>query len=382
MRPVHEEKLKDVNSAKSDDLLFSQRSSYAPSQPGEVRIGPILAIPAVLTARGIRPDLAFARAGIDGKLFRDPESRLPLEAVGRLLDICAALTRCPHFGLLVGERFNLDAFGAIGALMRNSTNVNHALGVLLRHLYLHDRRASAVLLAPDKSSVLLGYSIFRHGMPGSDQIYDAAITIAYKIVRELCGPSFTPLQIQFAHGRPGNVAPFAHLFRSNVLFDADLSGVVVDASWLSRPIKGADADLCKRLEKAILDAGADCPKSFAERVECAIHQLVPTGPTSAEAIGHLLAISERTLRRRLKDEGKSLQELINQTRYDLARQLLSNTQMPVSKIAAALQFGDPNAFSRAFRTWAGLSPTQWRSLELKRGEEARPTTTTSSEKRI
>jgi AraC-like DNA-binding protein len=369
----------DMNSANSDDLLSPQRSSYAPSQTGEVRIGPILAIPAVLTAHEIRPDLAFARAGIDGKLFRDPESRLPLEAVGRLLDICVALTRCPHFGLLVGERFNLDAFGAIGALMRNSTNVNQALGVLLRHLHLHDRGASPVLLAPDKSSVMLGYSIFRHGMPGSDQIYDAAITIAYKIVRELCGPSFTPLQIQFAHGRPANVAPFAHLFRSNVVFDADLSGVVVDASLLSRPMKGADADLRIRLEKAILDAEADCPMSFADRVECAIHQLVPTGPASAEEICHLLAISERTLRRRLKDEGKSLQELFNQTRYALARQLLSNTRMPVSKIAAALQFGDPNVFSRAFRAWAGLSPTQWRSLELKRGEEARSTTTTSSE---
>jgi AraC-like DNA-binding protein len=137
------------------------------------------------------------------------------------------------------------------------------------------------------------------------------------------------------------------------VFDADLSGVVVDASWLSRPMKGADVDLRKRLEKAILDAEADCPMSFAERVECAIHQLVPTGLISADAIGHLLAISERTLRRRLMDEGKSLQELINETRYDLARQLLSNTRMPVSKIAAALQFVDPNAFSRAFRTWAG-----------------------------
>jgi hypothetical protein len=78
-----------------------------------------------------------------------------------------------------------------------------------------------VLLAPDKSSVLLGYSIFRHGMPGSDQIYDAAITIAYRIVRELCGPSFTPLQVQFAHGRPGNVV--ASLTRSG-------------AMWCSTPI--------------------------------------------------------------------------------------------------------------------------------------------------
>ena len=61
-------------------------------------------------------------------------------------------------------------------------------------------------------------------------------------------------------------------------------------------MKGADADLRIRLEKAILDAEADCRMSFADRVECAIHQLVPTGPASAEEICHLLAINERTLR--------------------------------------------------------------------------------------
>jgi AraC-like DNA-binding protein len=359
-----------------------QRWSYMYSEPGSVRIGPIFALPDVLKARGVRPDLAFARAGVDGQLFRDPESRLPIEAAGRLLNICADLTQCPHFGLLVGERFSLEGFGPIGALMRNSAYVSDALGVLLRHLHLHDRGASPVLLAPDKSSVLLGYSVFRPGLPGSDQIFDGAIAIAYKIMRELCGSSFVPRHVQFAHARPDNVAPFARLFRCDVVFDVDLSGIVIDAPWLSRPMDGADAELRKNLEKAVLDAEAKCPMTVAERVECAIHQLVPTGPATAEAIAALLAFSTRTLKRRLRGEGTSLQGLFNQTRYDLARQLLSNTHMPVSRISAALQYGDPNIFSRAFRSWAGLSPTQWRSLEMKRRQEGYETSTILPEKLV
>jgi AraC-like DNA-binding protein len=63
----------------------------------------------------------------------------------------------------------------------------------------------------------------------------------------------------------------------------------------------------------------------------------------------------------LSEEGTSLQQLINQTRFDLAQQLLQNTGLPVSEIASALQYADPNAFSRAFRNWANLSPSQWRA---------------------
>jgi hypothetical protein len=129
---------------------------------------------------------AFARAGVDLRLFHDPDNRLLLESVGRLLETCAALTGCDHFGLLVGE------------LMRHSATVGDALRVLLRHLHLQDRGAAPLLLAPDRFSVILGYSVLRHGVPGTNHILDAAIAIAFKILRALCGPAYTPLQVEFA----------------------------------------------------------------------------------------------------------------------------------------------------------------------------------------
>ena len=103
--------------------------------------------------------------------------------------------------------------------------------------------------------------------------------------------------------------------------------------------------------------------TFGERLESALHQLVLSGDASTEAICRQFAISERTLRRRLAEEGKGLQQFINQTRYELARQLLSNTRLSVANIGAALHYADPNAFSRAFRNWAGASPRQWRALD-------------------
>ena len=328
---------------------------------GDVRIGPVLSIPAVLTELGVRPQLAFSQAGIDPELFQNLDSRVRYDAVARLLDVCAALTGCPHFGLLVGERFELKSLGAVGYLMRNSATVGDALRSLVRYLHLYDRGAAPVLLAPDSSFVTLGYSVYRHDTPAATQVYDVVMAIAYRMVRELCGPLWKPVRVQFSHGRPRSAAPYRRVFRSPVSFDAGISGIVFASSWLRRPIEGADGALHAILANAIRAAEANGPMSFGDQVQGALYQLVLNGTASAGAVAHLFAIHERTLRRRLAEEGTGLHQLVNRTRFELAQQLLRNTGLPVSEIAAALQYADPNAFSRAFRNWAKLSPTQWRA---------------------
>ena len=99
---------------------------------------------------------------------------------------------------------------------------------------------------------------------------------------------------------------------------------------------------------------------FAEQVECALPGFVLNGATSADDVARFFGIHQRTLRKRLRQDGTNLQKLVDRTRFGLARQLLLDTELPVMEIAAALHYSDPNVFSRAFRNWAGASPRQWR----------------------
>ena len=337
------------------------RTAINVSGPGDVRIGPVLAIPDVLSGLGVSPHKAFAQAGFDPRLFDDADNRVSLDALGNLVEICAALTNCAHFGLLVGERFELKGFGPLGYLMKNSATVGDALRSLLLHLHLHDAGGAPLLLAPDASCVILGYTIYRHGTRGVDLVLDAVVAIAHRILVELCGPAWMPLRVQFSHSQPEDVAAWRRVFGPNLSFGAEVSGVVFDASWLARPVEGADATLHAVLARAIRREQTHGALSVADQVERALPQMLLSGMASAPAVARLFSIHERTLRRRLAAEGKSLQQLINQSRFELAQQLLSNTTLPVSEIAAALRYDDPNVFSRAFRGWAGLSPTQWRA---------------------
>ena len=340
------------------------RSSRSPvGGSGDVRIGPILAIPATLSALSVQPAHAFAQAGIDPRLFRDSESRMTFEALGRLLEVCVALTGCPHFGLTVGARFDLKDLSTLGHLMRHSPTVREALCALMLNLHLQDRAAAVVLLTPDPSSVVLGYSLYRHDSPATVQIQDAAIAIGYRMLGELCGPGWKPLRVQFSHGKPASAAPYRRLFRSHVMFDAEVSGIAFDSSWLERTIDGADTTLHANLSKAIRRRIAGGAPGFVEQVQAALHQMLLGGAASSETVARLFAIHPRTLRRRLKDEGTSLTQLTTQARFELARHLLRHTELSVTEISVALQYADPNVFSRAFRSWANLSPTQWRARE-------------------
>ena len=334
---------------------------------GEVRIGPVAAIPDLLRKFGVTPSLPFVRAGVPLHAFKSPENRIAFDALGRLLAECSTATACDHFGLLVGDCFELEGLGAIGYLMRNSATVGEALRALLLHLYLHDRGAVPILINMDSSYVLLGYSIYRHGTTGTAHLYDVAIAIGYRVLRAICGASWKPAHVQFSHAQPRDARPYRRILGPNVRFDAEVSGIVFAASWLDRAIPGADSNLRELVMSAIQQIRANSTMSFADIVRGALHQMVLGGTSSAESVALLFGIHERTLRKRLTAEGTSLQQLVSQTRFELAKQLLENTRLPISEIAAALHFADAAVFSRAFRGWSKTSPRDWRA---RRGRKA------------
>ncbi|MCB2020465.1 MAG: AraC family transcriptional regulator [Burkholderiaceae bacterium] len=331
------------------------------SAPGEVRIGPLRALPTVLREWGVEPQRAFARAGVDPGLFDDAESRMPFEALSRLLDICSKLSGCAHLGLLVGERFDLRAFGPLGQLMRNCPTLGDALHCLLHNLYLLDHAATVLLLKVETGRVLLGYSIYRHGSAAALQVLDAAIAVGYRLLAELGGRRWQPVRVQLAHGRPRSVEAFRAVFGPHLVFNAEVSGIVFDADWLGQGIAGADATLHAQLSQALRDAESASAVRFSDRVQSVLHQMLLGSEISTAAVAQHFGLHERGLRRRLAAEGESLQQLVGRTRFELARQLLRNTGLQVTQIGLALGYEDANAFSRAFHRWAQCSPTQWRA---------------------
>lgn len=105
----------------------------------------------------------------------------------------------------------------------------------------------------------------------------------------------------------------------------------------------------------------DADTTAAERVRAALLELLPAGDSSMEAVSNELAVSTRTLQRRLKGEGTSFQEVLNNTRESLARHYLSNSDLPAGEISFLLGYEDQHSFYRAFNAWTGLTPMRARA---------------------
>lgn len=101
--------------------------------------------------------------------------------------------------------------------------------------------------------------------------------------------------------------------------------------------------------------------SITERVRALLLELLPGNSAGVDVVAGRLAMSRRTLQRRLEEEGESFRSLLNGTREKLARHYLKSTSMPAGEIAFLLGFDDPNSFYRAFHEWTGQTPDSVRN---------------------
>ena len=345
----------------ASESVPTSRQTPAHSTPSHVRIGPISALPSILVELGVPPQPVFEKAGVELRTFGNPDTRIAFESLGRLLVESVAASGREDVALLTGARFALQDLDALGQLMRHSATVGDALQALLLHLNLYDRGAAPLLLELEPDNVLLGYSVYRNGVPGIALVYDAAVAIAYRLLGELCGPQWKSSRVQFSHRQPGDAGPYRRLFGRQVEFNTDVSGIVFASSWLGEPIAGANADMRRLLAATLQRQWNEGASNFPDQVRAALPQLILSGSATAEAVADLYGIHERTLRKRLGASKAQFRHLIGQARFELAQQLLANTHLPMAQVALALHYATPAVFSRAFRAWANMSPTDWRA---------------------
>ncbi len=327
--------------------------------PGTVRMAALAGVPAVLRDHGIDPSQMLAALDLPQDLFDDLENRMSYRAGGLLLQRCAEATGCEHFGLLVGQHATASTLGTLGELAQRARTVRAAIGGVIAHLHLQTRGGIPTHTVGD-SHATFGYALYLRDMPGTAQAYDLVLAFEFNILRAVCGPRWGPSEVLFSHGMPKDVTPYQSLFGCRLEFDADRSELVFNKHWLDQPPMGADPDRHRQLLLVMLEQERDAPEELLFRVRATLRRMVSHGHATEGLLSNLLSVPERSLRRLLDHQGTSFRELLEDARYEVARQLLVDTDMSTADIATSLGYADPSAFSRAFRRWTGSPPAAWR----------------------
>ena len=338
---------------------MSNRTRKRQARPATLRVGGAAEILAVLQGFGVDPDEVLTAAGIDPDLFADPDNLITYAARDRLFRQCVSRTGCQYFGLLVGQRMNLKALGLVGLLMRTSPNAGRALVSIVNLLHLHSQGA-VMALRVDEDVAMLTYDAFEPGLEATDQTGAGAVAMMLNVMRTLCGPDFRPIEASFGHRRPADIEPFRKFFKVPLYFDAEHYALVFSRDWLDVRPPGADDELQQLLQKQVDVLESRYSLAFPDQVRQVLRSALVTGYFSESEIAALFSMHSHTFRRRLDASATSFHELVDECRFEMAREMLLNTSLSVSEISASMGYSRASSFIRAFRRWSGVTPGEWR----------------------
>lgn len=327
-----------------------------------LRIGATMGVPLIIRRLGFNPGEVLSDGGFDVSLFDDPDNTMSYADRGRLMAHCAAKTGCDHFGLLVGGCGGLKSLGLVGLLMKYSPDVLAALNNLVRYFHLRAHGASASLEV-DGDAVILGYQILRGGTQGNDQVGDAAVAIMFNLLGELCGSGWTPTEIWTMHRKPDNIEPYREFFKARLRFNAEQYAIVFRASWLRRPLPEVDTDVRRLLQQQIDLLAVRHGDDFPEQVRAVLRAALLNGHANADQVAALFSMHTRTFSRRLHRYGVGYQRLVDESLFEVARQMLEDSDLDISQVALTLHYSEARSFIRAFRRWSGETPARWRARQ-------------------
>jgi AraC-like DNA-binding protein len=173
-----------------------------------------------------------------------------------------------------------------------------------------------------------------------------------------------PQQFSISHYRSEGTSEMARFVGTKVEFGADADEFALNLDVRELPLIHSDPylnDLLLKYCEAALADRRDGMSPLRTRVENTISSLLPHGRVLVEDVARSLGMSERTLARKLSDEGLKFTEILQQLRRDLAVRYLDDRKLHVSKIAWLLGFREVSAFTHAFKRWTGKTPRQLRT---------------------
>jgi AraC-like DNA-binding protein len=180
-------------------------------------------------------------------------------------------------------------------------------------------------------------------------------------MRALCGLHWAPLEVSFSHNKPEDLTPYRRFFGVPLRFNGERTAIIFSKSWLATVPPESNAGLHRELQRQIAAQELRQPDTHSEQIRRALRTLVVTGGATESQISELLSVPSRTLRRSLSSEGTTFRALLEEVHFEVARQLLADSEMATSEIAATLCYSDASAFTRAFRRWTNLPPAAWRA---------------------
>jgi AraC-like DNA-binding protein len=327
-----------------------------------VSVHMVRAILAAAGERGLSPPELCARFGLLPEVLADDGGRVPAAAVLSLWEFVPGACDDEAFGLHLGERMPVPPHPVLGYAMRHSATFGDALACFFRYQRLVQNAARCeIALTADIARITIERAPGVGPLPR--QVVEHGFAATVSLGRQLTrSADLAPRAVFFAHRAPADVREHERIFRAHVHFEAGETAIEFGRVDFERPLDSADPALRRVLEDYARTLASDIPATagLASSVRRALHDALHGGRPDLASVARSLRMSQRTLQRRLREEGTSHQRLLDEERARLARHYVGQSSLSLQEIAFLLGFSDQPAFHRAFQRWTGEAPGQFR----------------------
>jgi len=309
-----------------------------------------------LEARNIDPTLVFRSAGVDPAGLGVPGKRISTRTSLRLMRTVEGLVADPALGLDVARHANATALHALGYAWLASSSLGEAFRRFARYARVVSELWS-MRIEESSDGVRISFVFPPDEARRPDWLYDWLVAGAVRLSRLICGDAFKPLEVALVRERPPDAAPFDQYFRAPLLWGASQATLLCSIEDWRRSIPTGHPEVAAVNERVALDYLARLDRDdTVTQVRQRIRDSLPSGVPSQAEVARALALSRRTLARRLEEAGTSFTGLLDETRRALAEQYLRRTDYSVAEVAYLVGFAEASSFNRAFRRWTGHSP--------------------------
>ncbi|WP_166253130.1 AraC family transcriptional regulator [Marinobacter salicampi] len=315
----------------------------------------------LLRTGGVDEQALLLRVGLDPARLRSTELRVSQSQASEFMTRAIIESGEPGLGMMLASELKLPLHGALGTAVMSSKTLGEALDLMSRFLTLRSPNLNIIQGREGNQAVFQMVGGTELG-PLHSFALDATLFGCIVMGTQLVGTPIPGACVRRRGPEPAYFGRFRHRVPVPVLYNEADDAIVIPLDSLSAPLRFSNEQLAatsraqceEALRKLTEDAG------FSVRVRRVIETSHPFPPKLAR-VANTLFVSERTLKRRLQEENKSFQHLVDKVRLERAGELLQGTRMNLSQIADSLGYADAANFTRAFKRWTGISPSQYRT---------------------
>ncbi len=310
-------------------------------------------------SEGLTSEALLAGSGISPADLARPDPRI---TTSQEMQVCAnAVALREEIGLELGRRMHVSAYGMLGYALLSSATFGDALRLALHYPAL---LGTLFHLQLKDDGERIWFSASHYTDSPTLAVFNAELCMtSLKIIcDDLLGHPLPLLAARFAHGAPSYRDGYGETFDCPLQFDARDHAFAFDKAWLDQPLPLADPVTHRAMAERCRVQNLEFTgrQAWLGRIRQLLEAQLADAP-GLEGLARQMNCSARTLRRHLSDVGSSYQDLLDQLRFERAKLMLADKQIPIYRIAETLGFSETASFRHAFVRWSGVAPSHFRA---------------------